>query len=504
MSSRTSKAIKGTATSFLQYGVQVLLQVLLAPLVLKTTGQETLGAYSVIMQMVGYGILLDLGFSVALGRYLSQAFGIDDNGASFREVFTLGRYFLLVSNFIFGLLIFVLAINIGDVMSANDSVLTQAREALYCLAAWTIVRTPILIYQQALIATQNMASVNLVAILGNASRLVLSLVFVYSGLGLVGLILANICSELFVFSLNMRIFNKLFPRYKSNWKVFKIEKLKEIVGFGLRYSGANVAVVMFLGSDLIVVGNLYGAAASSIYYITKMPAFLAFQLIFKLSDNAGPAANELIAKGNFEALRNAYITLFRYSMLIALPVAVGIIGLNEFLISTWVGHQQYAGILMTVALASFVISQTINHINAMIIVATGNMRWWSTLSIASAALTLGLSYWFGKEWGMQYVMVVIAAMDLPMLIFLFYRSLNSINFSNHYLWSEIFWPCISAAVPLVVLIACFNWLNPKSSWLNLILVVVGLAIAWLISTYTLGLKSNERTILRSKCLNYLS
>ena len=504
MSSRTSKAIKGTATNFLQYGVQIILQIALAPIVLKVAGQETLGVYAIIMQIVGLGILLDLGFSVALSRYLSQAFGIDDNGASFREVFTLGRYFLLVSNFIFGLLIFVLAINISDLISANDLVLSQARLALYYLAAWTIVRTPILIYQQALIATQNMAIVNLVAIFGNASRLVLSLVFLYSGLGLVGLILAIICSELFVFLLGMRIFNKLYPRYKSSWRVFNLDKLKDIVGFGLRYSGVNVAVVMSMGVDLLVVGTLYGAVAASVYYITKMPAFLAFQLIFKLSDNAAPAANELIAKGNFEALRNAYITLLRYSMLLALPVAVGIIGLNEFVISTWVGHQQYAGIIMTVALASLVISQTVNHINSMITVASGNMRWWSTLSISSAALTLGLSYGAGKEWGIQYVMVVIAVMDLPMLVFLFYRALNSINLSNHNLWSEVFWPCITATVPLVVLIICFNWLNPKFSWLNLILVVVSLAIAWLISTYAIGLKPNERTILKTKCLNYLS
>jgi len=504
MTSRTSKAFNGTATSFLQYGIQVVLQVALAPIVLKIAGQETLGAYAIIMQIVGLGILLDLGFSVALGRFLSQAFGIDDNGARFREVFTLGRYFLLVSNFIFGLLILVLAINISYVISPTDLVLTQAREALYCLGAWTIVRTPILIYQQALIATQNMAIVNLVAMFGNAGRLILSLVFLYSGLGLVGLILAIICSELFVFLLGMRIFNKLYPIYKSSWKLFNVEKLKEMAGFGLRYSGANFATVMFLGSDLIIVGNLYGAVASSIYYITKMPAFLAFQLIFKLSDNVGPAINELVAKGNFEALRNAYATTFRYSMLLALPVAVGLIGLNEFVISTWVGKQQYAGIIMTLALASFVISQTINHINAMIIVATDNMRWWPTLSIVSAALTLVLSYWIGRELGLQYIMVVIAAMDLPLLTFLFYKSLSSINFSIQNLWSEVFSPCILATVPLIVLLVIFNWLNLKPSWLNLILCVVCIGITWLITTYRFGLKLNERIILRSKCLSYLS
>ena len=83
--SRTSRALKGTLTSFLQYGLQIVLQAALVPLVLHIAGRETLGAYAILMQAIGYLALADLGFSVATNRFLAQAYGHDDGGLRFRQ-----------------------------------------------------------------------------------------------------------------------------------------------------------------------------------------------------------------------------------------------------------------------------------------------------------------------------------------------------------------------------------------------------------------------------------
>jgi O-antigen/teichoic acid export membrane protein len=86
MNTRTSRAFQGTLTSFLQFGLVIILQIFLAPIVLKYAGQETLGAFSIIMQIVSYLALLDLGFSVSTNRFLPQAFGKDDNLKYFKDI----------------------------------------------------------------------------------------------------------------------------------------------------------------------------------------------------------------------------------------------------------------------------------------------------------------------------------------------------------------------------------------------------------------------------------
>ncbi len=504
MSSRTNKAFKGAVTSLLQYGIFILLQIILTPLILKVAGQEVLGAYSIIMQIIGYGILLDLGFSVALSRFLSQACGENDSKGRFTEIFTIGRVFLLITNLVFSLLILLVALNIGNLIVASESILTQARFALCFLAVWTIVRTPLALYNHGLMATQNMVAANIIAIVGNMSRLLLSLLLVYTGFGLVGLIAANVFSEGFSFAMQMKYFKKKYSYYSFGWKVTNNKLFKEIFFFGVKYWGVNLAVVLFLGSDSIIVGNLYGASAASVFYTTKIPAFLLFQFIFRLSDNAAPATNELFAQGNFDAVRSAYLKILRYSLLLALPLVIGIIGFNEAVITAWVGAAQYAGNIMSLAIAAFVLTQVVNHINAMITLAAGDMRWWTTVSIVTALMSLILSYWLGKMFGMQWVMVAIAFMDIPNAIFLFKRSMAGLKLSVMQIWRDAVVPVILLCLPLCGLVFYLKVFGQMQSLLSLVLYIILFLTLWVTCLLVMGLNSSEKEVLRNKCQAYLS
>lgn len=504
MSNRTSKAFKGTVASFLQYGIFIILQVILTPLILKIAGQEVLGAYSIIMQIVGFGILLDLGFSVALSRFLSQTYGLNDNGRKFSEVFTIGRVFLLATNLVFAVLIALVSLKIGDLIIASETILSQAQFALYFLAIWTVARTPLALYNHGLMATQNMAASNIIAIIGNMIRLLLSLLLVYTGFGLVGLIAANILTEALTFAMQMKYFKKKYPDYSFGWKVTDNALFKEIFHFGVKYWGVNLAVVLFLGSDSIIVGNLYGASAASVFYTTKIPAFLLFQFIFRLSDNAAPATNELFAQGNFDALRSAYLKIMRYSLLLAVPLAIGIVGFNEGVITAWVGSTQYAGNVISLAIAAFVLSQVINHINSMITLAAGNMKWWSAVSIGTSLMSVILSYWLGKMFGMQWVMVAIAFMDIPNAIFLFNRSLAGLKLSLKRVWTESLIPALWVGVPLCGLVVYIKSIESIISIWTLASYMLIYTVLWFIFLLLVGINKSEKEILRNKCLAYLS
>lgn len=498
MSNRTSKAFKGTITSFFQYGLTIILQLLLAPLVLKIAGQEVLGAYSIVMQMVGYGILLDLGFSVALSRYLSQSFGFPDKGDRFIEIFNIGRLFLLFTNFVFALFIFIVAWRIGDLIAASEAVTDQARYALCFLAIWTIVRTPLAMYNHGLIATQNMAAANIISTIGNMGRLFFSLGLIYAGLGLMGLIAANIISEGLQFMLQMKYFRKKYIEYVFSWKVTDGILFKEIISFGVKYWGVNLSVVLFLGSDSIVVGHLYGASAASVFYTTKIPAFLLMQFIFRLSDSAAPGTNELFAQKNYEALRTVYLKILRYSLLLSLPVAIGVIGFGKEVITVWVGAGQFAGRVMSYALAAFVLTQVINHINAMITLAAGDMRRWSEVSIVTSVLSLFLSYWMGQFFGMQWVMVSIALMDIPNVIFLFKRSLNGLKLSLICVWRESLVPALLSCLPLCGMVYYLKSVNFIFTFIGLVASVSLYSVLWAVSVLILGVSRSEKSILKNK------
>jgi O-antigen/teichoic acid export membrane protein len=498
MTTRTNKAVWGTITSLVQFGVLAIMQAVLTPVVLKTAGQEVLGAYAIVMQIIGYGLILDFGLGVAISRYLSQSFDDNDQGARFTKIFNIGRYFILSINALLSILIMGLAFKIDGLITGSDAIIADARTGLYLLSAWTIIKTHLVLYAHGMMASQNMAAANIIGLIGSISRLVLSLYLVFAGYGLVGLVIANVVSEFIGLLLQKVYFTRLYPKLNLRWHRPDSLLLKELFSFGLTYWGVNIAIVLTVGSDSILIGHLYGAAAAAIFYTTKIPSFLLIQVIYKISDSSGPAANELFALGNFEALRSAYLKLLRYSLLLALPLAISIVGFNKGIITAWVGASQYAGDVMSLALAGYVLTQVINHISAMITVAAGNMRNWMTISMLTGLITITLAYTLGKIFGFQWVMVAIAVMDIPVFIFLIRRSFSVLSVTYGRVWREAFLPAILASSPL------FGWtgfviaMDRVSSLISLIVCITVFALLWLLGLYVLGISEFERRLIRKK------
>jgi len=498
MNTRTNKAVKGVVTSIIQLGVIVILQIVLAPLILKIAGQEVLGAYVIVMQIIGYGLILDFGMGVALSRFLSQSFDDIDKCLKFAKIFNIGRYFIIATNFLMSISILALALNIDYLITSSDAVQAEARASLYLLSVWTIVRAPLILYGYGLQASQNMAITNIIGLISSVIRLSLSLYMVFMGFGLIGLVGANITSELIGLLLQKVYFNRLYPKLVLQWHRPDMPLLRELYRFGLTYWGVNIAIVLTVGSDSIIIGQLYGTAAAAIFYTTKIPSFLIIQVIYKISDNAAPATNELLAQGNIEAVRSAYLRILRFSLLLTIPFVIGIVGFNKGIISAWVGVTQYAGSLMSLALAGFALTQVINHINAMITLAVGNMRNWMAISVVTGLMTITLAYILGKFLGMQWVMVAIAVMDIPVFVFLIRRTFDGLNLSYGRAWSEAILPVVMASLLLFGWVGFVLTTDQATDLVSLSVCITVFAILWLIGLYTLGITQSERISIRKK------
>jgi O-antigen/teichoic acid export membrane protein len=504
MGIRKDKAFNGAITSFIQYGLIIVLQVLLSPTILREAGQEVLGAFSVLMQIIGYGILLDLGFFIAFSRYLTQSYHVSysDGASKFKEVFAIGRVFLVIMSLVFSLLIYIVACNISIFIGHSNEIDIEARNALYCLAIWTILKTPIALYNHLLLATQNMVASNLITIVGNILRLILSLVLVHAGYGLFGLIASIIISEFIAYSIQAIYFKRKYPNLIFGWKFSDIDLLKEMLTFGAKYWGVNLSAVLYLGSDSLIVGSLYGVVAASIFYSTKIPAFLLYQFIFKISDNSSPAINELFSVGNIEAVKQAYFKILRYSLLMALPLGIGIIVFNESVISLWLGKAQYAGDVMSFAIAIFVFTQVVNHTNAMIIIASGELKYWTSFSILTSALSFILAYLLGKMFGMQWVMVAVTIMDIPNIIFSFKRVFLVLNISFDQIWRYVFISVTRLCIPLIALAVYIKMEVPLNNSLSIVCLIMLFSSLWAFFLISIGLNKSERFFLVQKCRFY--
>ena len=398
--SRTGRAAKGFVTSIFQYSTQILVQALLAPIVLKVAGRETLGAYAAIMQVLGFIALVDIVGSWSLERFLGQAIGIDDGGQRFRTVLTTARTVFLFCNFVFAMLVVVFGFFIARLFHLSPAIAHQARLALYVIAAWAICRTPLAAYMNASIATQDMAVVNMIGTALGVARAVASLGLVLLGGGLFGLMLAGTAAEACGYFLYRVRFKKMNPNLMPGWGFRDKAMLKEMLSFGGHAVFINIGSMLVFSSGNIIAGMTSGAAAASGYYTTQMPTMTAYNMMKRFSDSATPAVNELWGRRDVAKLRSALLRITRLLMGLTLPLAVGALLFNRDLVTTWVGPRQYAGTLLTASLAGFCVVASIQRVAIDYSFVFGWIRLLTVTSLLQGIANFGLAFFFARLFGL--------------------------------------------------------------------------------------------------------
>jgi len=416
--SRSARAAKGFAASILQYCTQILVQILLAPIVLKLAGRETLGAYAAIMQTLTLLQLVDIAGSWSLERFLAQANGYEDGGQRFRNVFTTARTMLLATYSAFGLLVVIFSFFVGRLFHLSPAIALQAQHALWVIAIWAVIRTPLAAYSAASIAMQDIAAANLIGALGGVLRTVASLGFVLAGAGLFGLMLAGTVAEGVGLLLYRTRFRKVNPMLMPSWGIPDRALLREMIGFGGHTVFLNLGNMLFFSSGNMLAGLTNGAAAASSFYTTQMPTTTVYNMIYRMTEAATPAVNELYGRKDYDRVRYALVRLSRLLLLFNLPLAVAVLIFNRDLVVTWVGEQQYAGTLLTVSLAGFCVVNAIQRLVIAFAFIFGWMRLLSVTALLQGLANFGLAFYLGKRLGLGGITLALVIVLLPQLVIL--------------------------------------------------------------------------------------
>jgi len=491
MSSRTSRVVNGTLMTFVQYGLQIVLQASLAPLVLSMAGQEVLGAFSILTQLISWLALIDLGFGPALNRYLSQAFGTD-NPQYVAKVLSIARTFWLFSNFVFALLCILLSFYISDLLSLSNAISNETRISLYIWAVWIVVRTPLMIYSIALWAGQDLAAYNGTLIIGLVTRMLLSVVFVVLGFSLVGLILANMFGELLKFAIAAWRFRRTYHRITLRWGISDIDLFAAMFRFGLQSMPILLAGRLIGQTDNLIVGTLYGAAAASIYYTTQMPAMTFHQLLLRLTDNANPAINELYVREMWDSLHMAYLRLQRYTLMLCAGTAIYVLTLMPVLIGLWVGKEQFAGYSMVVALAVFITMNPLGYVNFPFITATGRISTYSELTICEGVANVTFSFLLGHFFGLPGVMWATVLANMSTSFYMQWKGQRIVQVSFIQIPANVVSPVIlPGALGILAIGACWM-LMPLNTWPGLAFATAVFAVIYGASAFCFALSGDER------------
>ena len=493
--SRTERAVAGYLSNLVQFGASALLQVILTPILLHNAGSATLGAFGVLTQIGLFLALTDAGFGAATNRFLPQAYRDGSVTNRFSAVLSTARSFLFFSNCLYALCSVALAYRPAALFNFPESLDVSTRYALSLIGAWALIRTPLLVYGPALIASQNLARSNFITLAGVAVRLISSVLIVRAGGGLLGMIGGTILGEAVTMALNRHFALQLLSGLRLSWGFPDRDLLREMRTFGLHALVWNTASYITMYSDTIIISRILGPTAVSSYYATTTPAQWGSNAIMRLMATAVPGVNQLLALNDRIALRATYMRLIRYSCGLAVALGSCLLVINRDLVSVWLGDRLYGGDVLNSIQCLYALWIVMKGVQYSFLVVFGRSKTLTVATVSDAGVKLLLAIYLGRKCG-------IAGVAAATLLSSFLCG----SWAWAVLWHDLGRGAgkatvleVAQSVPLGALVATGGWvlkvlLMDSAVWLRLPTVAGVFCIAWIAILARHTLSRTERLV----------
>ena len=456
--SRLKNFSRNLATSYLQLGVNVVYSLISIPLILHWLPKAEFGMWAVLVQLMGYISLLDLGMTAAVARLLVDHKDERSNGNYGSLIKT-----AMVVSAIQGLIIVTVAwlgspwlAALMKIPAQHEQTFIHLMQLQGLIVAFNFSLRPLgmMLYAHQRMDLQAYNDMfNLVAQLG------LLILFLLKGCGIISFIYANAITATVgpVYMLWNCHRLRFLPR-AGEWGKVSLKLFREVFHYGKNIFIMGLGVQLIMASQVIVISRTLGLEAAAVWSVGTKIFNLFSPLMCRPYGAALPGLYEMAARGEqtrlFERFRG--MVVLTASLGVFLGVCLGLC--NSLFVTVWTAGKISWSPWNDVFLGLWIFFSSLQttHVNFVNVTKQfGGARYIYLLEgfcFVSVALLLG---------GHGGTVAILAASNLCQLLFScqYGFRLSSRYFKCH--WTEVafewVWPCLKFAGVLVPVAICV-WL----------------------------------------------
>lgn len=470
----------------------------LTPFIISHIGMEMFGLWALIFAIVSIFGLMDFGFATAAVKYVAEHVGSGDMEGRNRILSTL----FVVYSCIGLLCILIVAIVAGPASSQFD--LTPAQQGYFTEIVWLLgmvvaIGFPAGLFKAALVGSGRMYIVSMVELSMLLTNAALIVWLLSDGYGLRGLAWATAATMLGTLLLLIPLAYRLLPDMHISFRLFSIDRVRSLMSFSVYAFIANVAMLVILRIDPIVVGMFMSLSAIAVYAIAVKISEYTYSLNKQFSNALMPLVSQSHGAGDLHIIRKVLMDGTRFLMGVSLPFILLLYYYAADIIVLWVGHEFDDSIpLLRVLLIAIFFSATQLNV-ANVLGMTGFHRFVAFSMAASAAVNLCLSVVLIQFWGLYGVALatLVAAFVIETIIMI-PRACREQGISAWIFFKDGIFPAIPAVFPMLGVAFLFNLYMPTNSLMLIALEgVTSFLVYLLVFTFT-GVRSHERQMVINK------
>jgi O-antigen/teichoic acid export membrane protein len=491
--------ILNIATSYLRYVVLMVLVFFLTPFIVSKIGIDQFGLWSLIFAVVALFGLMDLGFATAANKYMGEFHGSGDTAARNQVLATLlGVYVGL--GLLCILVVAVIATRAGAWFDLAPEMERWFRLALWLLGGVVAITLPLNLFKAVLNGSGRMALVNGIEMAMQLLNAALIVTLLNAGYGIRALIFATSATLLLGSLLATLLAFWLTPALSVSPRLFSAGRVRELLGFSVYFFIANIAVLIILRIDPVVIKAFLPLSAVAVYAIGAKIAEYTYYLNKQFSNALMPLVAQSRGGGDAATIDRVLLDGTRLGLAIALPFIALLAFYARDIILLWMGPE-FAGAVGVLHLLLGAILCTALYLNASNVLAmNGEHRFIAFAMAGSAALNLVLSVLLIQPLGLNGVALatLLATFAVEVLVII-PRACRARGVTLWTFYRRALWPTLPPLAPALAVAWGLGRLQPPGDgFLWIILEGGAAALVYFAGFYALALKPAERAFITAK------
>ncbi|MDX1823268.1 MAG: oligosaccharide flippase family protein [Thiohalomonadales bacterium] len=473
--------------------IKLALTLVMTPIFVKYLGKYDYGLWEVIVGILGYMGMLDMGMKPTISRYVAK-YNAEDDRPNLNKVYASTFVFTALVGAGVALIFIVWGTFFAQSMAPDGESASRYQFFLYILAAQLVIVFPGYVAESYLEGFQKYYLKNNVTIVNSlvGAGVFITLatpdnaLLLLAGVNATGLITKYIFYGYLVSR----------PDYcgtSLKLSLFSWETLREMLSFGVKSFVQGVSNRVESATDTIVIGLMLGPAMVPLYSIPQNLVRHIQNLGWSLCHVFMPLFSDLAARSELEKIRSIFLVGSKLVAGLVFALGLGAVLVGTPFLALWVGPDftEQSDIILLL-LVIFLVIPMINPFSSRYLTAIGKHGIYAQIMPVAALANLGLSVLLAGPLGIVGVAlgsVVPAIIVYPILLVYTCKQLDLGVWT--YLTKSLF-PLI---VPLCIMAAPVAWIRWDvgiQSYGMLIGAVTAGGVVYLIAFWALAFTREER------------
>ncbi|MHB8773327.1 MAG: lipopolysaccharide biosynthesis protein [Syntrophales bacterium] len=444
ISSLHRKITVNSFSNVLRYVIYIGVTFLLTPFVIRSLGNTTYGLWVVVLSVVGYAGILEMGVQTAVIKLVAQYHGKGADEELNTTVASALLFFATVGMFCAFLCWGVATWFTDRLVSGSDNVRT-VRSLIYLLGIDVLFVFPNYVFTGIVYGLQRYHAKNLIDVGLNLLNAGLIWILLSKGYGIFALAVVKTCVDATGVIATYWLCKKVYPALRIFSATTTRGAFRELFTLGGKiFSSATLARIAN-NAEPLLISSFLSTAWTAIFSVPRRLVDYLREISWAMSTGFMPMFSEVNAREGGQVVRELYFRYTRYMILAVSPVAVCISIYGEEFIRLWISpeYAEKGKVVIVLLGLAFLVENLqplvwrlfigVGQVNmlvkvsslgsvAYILLVLGSVRRFGIIGVAASGLVVSVGTQFvyfiysSRHFRIPYYRQIIVCQGIPVLV----------------------------------------------------------------------------------------